>query len=683
MAEGKHARVDSGTMGGYSAPVSFLGELRRRGVLGAVTAYGVVAAGGLQVADIVAHGMDLPSWTMRVLIWGAALGLPVTGLISWFYDLTSRGFIRTEAPTERASPALHSPADPSPRPATPAPITHPQSGPAGATLAAIGPGFLLAGGRYKIERELGTGGMGRVLAATDTRLGRRVAIKVVTGAHEPARVRRFEQEARTAGSLEHPNVVQVYDLGEQDGVPFLVTELLDGHTLRSIIKDGPLPWDQVQNLALQLARGLAAAHARGVVHRDLKPENLFLTKDGRLKILDFGLAKLTGADEGSVEHGGLTVTGAIFGTPGYLSPEQARGERAGPPSDVFSAGCVLYELLSGKRAFPGASLIEAGHAALVARPATLPPTAPAGLVAVVDHALAKEPAARYADGGALVAALESLGPGAATLPAAPGRRSMMRTSGTVALMGASLALVAALASAIVVRRRTAPTVVRTGTDRPERLGRGRNALPPVPPGDFGAVPAPPAAPAEPAVPAVPGFDAQKFEQQMHRVQLRAEASGRLGVMQGARALERAKEPAQAEEMLARQVERRPDDVHARLMLWGVQARQGRTADAERELAKWVEGLDDDDDDWPLPIARAYAGKLSDAQVFSAAKEEGDDERGTRSRLAEAYYYLGMFHLLKAPKPDKDTARTYFQEATKQRTNDVEIGFAGEELAALR
>ncbi|MCA1829379.1 MAG: serine/threonine protein kinase, partial [Myxococcales bacterium] len=349
---------------------AFFGELRRRGVLGAVLAWGVASAGALQLADIVVHNLDLPGWTVRALIWVAVLGLPVVAVVSWFYDLTRRGLVRTQAPPSS--------------PQTPRAMT-PRTSPAAGASEKIAPGTLLAG-RYRVEGELGKGGMGRVLTAVDDRIGRRVAVKVVTGAHDPARVARFEQEARTAGSLEHPNVLAVYDLGEHDGVPFLVTELLHGHTLRTLIDKGPLSPGQAHDLALQLARGLAAAHARGIVHRDLKPENLFVTTDSRLKILDFGLARLIESADGP----GLTQTGAVFGTPGYLSPEQARGEKAGPPSDVVAAGAVIYEMLSGRRAFPGGSLIEAGHAALTVDPPPLSMTISPALEGAVFHALAKD-----------------------------------------------------------------------------------------------------------------------------------------------------------------------------------------------------------------------------------------------------------------------------------------------------
>src|SRR5205823_7002223 len=272
-------------------------------------------------------------------------------------------------------------------------------------------------------------------AARDDKLGRRVAVKVVTGAHDPVRIRRFEQEARTAGALEHPNVLAVYDLGEHEGVPFLVTELLEGHTLRTLLRDGALSAPQAQNLILQLARGLSAAHARGIVHRDLKPENLFVTTDGRLKILDFGLARLTTGDPGSQ---GLTQTGALFGTPGYLSPEQARGEKAGPPSDVFSAGVVFYEMLSGRRAFPGASLIEAGHAAINSEPAPLPITVPPTLEGVVIRSLQKEPVRRFADGGELARSLEALAAATQPLPTllAMPRKSWRRSTAVMVSLAA-------------------------------------------------------------------------------------------------------------------------------------------------------------------------------------------------------------------------------------------------------
>ena len=228
----------------------FFAELRRRGVLGALTAYGVVAAGGLQLGDIVVHAMDLPGWSMRLLVWLAIAGLPVTAVVSWFWDLTRHGFVRTQMPLDRPSPAS------TPREPTAAtPVAGQRAAPA--ALPALGPGATLAGGRYRLERELGSGGMGRVFAAVDTRLGRRVAIKVVTASHDPARIRRFEQEARTAGALEHPNVLAVYDLGEEGGVPFLVTELLEGHTLRALLASGPMAADRAREVALQLARGLA------------------------------------------------------------------------------------------------------------------------------------------------------------------------------------------------------------------------------------------------------------------------------------------------------------------------------------------------------------------------------------------------------------------------------------------
>ncbi len=606
------------------------GELRRRGVLGALAAYAVAAAGALQLADIVVHNLELPGWTVRALIWLAAAGFIATGIVSWFYDLTRHGFVRTQSPVDRA-----------PTPATPQKPTLPTPQPPRAPRV-LEAGAVLAG-RYQLERELGKGGMGRVLVARDEKLGRRVAVKVVTAAHDPARVRRFEQEARTAGALEHPNVLAVYDLGEQDGVPFLVTELLEGHTLRTVI-DGPrLPPSQVQGLALQLARGLAAAHARGIVHRDLKPENLFLTDDGRLKILDFGLARLSANDE---EGPNLTVTGAIFGTPGYLSPEQARGEKAGPPSDVFAAGAVIYEMLSGKRAFPGSSLIEAGHATLNTQPPPLPATVPPGLAAVVTRSLQKDPARRFENGAALARALDALEPGApVTLPARPRRRRS--TSLMVAV--AALAIAAALASGLRAHR---------SARREDRAGRSHPSVP-VPP-----VPPPP----PPAIDVPQGpqhrnpFDHERFQRQLKdQLKTAIPRAGTLGLIAGARALQKTNQSARAAGIL-----RRSRDPIARLELYLIE-RQSDRASADASLQQFAASVPAED--WPAPLLRAFLGKAKDDEVIAAATD--DDER------CEANYYLGRLHAPAEPA----LARKELAIAVADECDQSE--FAREELQALQ
>ena len=614
-------------------------ELRRRGVLGALTAYGVAAAGALQLADIVVQNLGLPRWTVRALIWMAVLGFVATGFISWFYDLTRRGFVRTQAPADRA-----------PTPATPrqATVPTPQPPPVPQELAA---GAVLAG-RYRIERELGKGGMGRVLIARDEKLGRRVAVKVVTAAHDPGRVQRFEQEARTAGSLEHPNVLAVYDLGEQDGVPFLVTELLEGHTLRTVI-DGPrLPPSQVQGLAVQLAHGLAAAHARGIVHRDLKPENLFLTHDGRLKILDFGLARLT-ADDG--QGPALTLPGAIFGSPGYLSPEQARGEKAGPPSDVFSAGAVLYELLAGKRAFPGASLIEAGHATLNAQPPPLPAAVPPSFAAIVERSLDKAAAKRFQNGADLARALEALEPGTpVTLPPRPkGWRKSTSVMGALA----ALAIGLALASGVRVTRHPSRVEIEVGEPTP----------PPAP-----EVPTPPPAPrvATPPAPPPPGAHSELSDQILREVDREMRQSlktsipraGTMGLVTGARALERANRTGRAEELL-----RRSSDPVARLELFLLQRRAGRQAAARAELREYAKTLPREE--WPTPLVRACLGEVKEEAAIAAAGDA--DER------CEAEYYLGRLH----EKDDVARARRYLEKAASEECDQAD--FAREELALLQ
>ena len=212
-------------------------------------------------------------------------------------------------------------------------------------------------GEYEVKSLLGSGGMGEVYRARDARLGRDVAIKVLPSfvSSDPNRLRRFEQEARAAAALNHPNILAVYQMGTYEGAPYLVSELLEGETLREPMKRGRLSVRRAIDYGVQIARGLAAAHEKGIVHRDLKPENLFVTKDGRVKILDFGLAKLT-QPQSSSEHSALTQTegteaGVVMGTVGYMSPEQVRGQGADHRADIFAFGAILYEMLAGKRAF--------------------------------------------------------------------------------------------------------------------------------------------------------------------------------------------------------------------------------------------------------------------------------------------------------------------------------------------
>ncbi len=222
---------------------------------------------------------------------------------------------------------------------------------------ALKPGTKL--GPYQIQSLLGAGGMGEVYRARDARLDRVVAVKVLPASFsaDRDRLQRFAQEARAAAALNHPNILSIFDIGEEQGAPYVVSELLDGETLRSRLRNGSLPIRRVIDYALQIASGLAAAHEKGIVHRDLKPENLFLTNDGRVKILDFGLAKLTrpessnvGADASTLQI--ATEAGTIMGTAAYMSPEQVRGKAVDHRSDIFAFGAILYEMVSGKLGLP-------------------------------------------------------------------------------------------------------------------------------------------------------------------------------------------------------------------------------------------------------------------------------------------------------------------------------------------
>jgi len=270
-------------------------------------------------------------------------------------------------------------------------------------------------GPYEIVARLGAGGMGEVFRARDTRLGRDVAIKVVRGqvSSDPDRLRRFEQEARAAAALNHPNILAVYDVGFDAGAPFLVSELLSGRTLREVLQKGAAPSRAAIEYARQVASGLASAHERGIVHRDLKPENLFLTDDGRIKILDFGLAKILpgfAIDEQPTEARGaaITGTGVILGTVGYLSPEQIRGEPADHRADIFAFGCVLYELLSGESAFSRSTAAETMTAILNEEPEDLGLEIPAAVGNLTQACLRKDPRERWQSARDLRHALETL-----------------------------------------------------------------------------------------------------------------------------------------------------------------------------------------------------------------------------------------------------------------------------------
>jgi len=272
-------------------------------------------------------------------------------------------------------------------------------------------------GPYEIVAPLGSGGMGEVYRARDPRLGREVAIKIVSNSVSDAdHLRRFEQEARAASALNHPNILSVYDVGVYEGIPYLVTELLEGVTLRDRLGNGPLSPRKAVECAVQVAEGLAAAHDKGIVHRDLKPENIFVCRDGRTKILDFGLAKLTTPEPGdeTVTYMGFqdkTREGVALGTVGYMSPEQVRAEKADQRSDIFSFGAVLYEMLSGQRAFEGRTPADRASAILKDDPPDLTAAGrnvPVVLNRVVHRCLEKNPEARYQSAHDLAFHLDSI-----------------------------------------------------------------------------------------------------------------------------------------------------------------------------------------------------------------------------------------------------------------------------------
>ena len=310
-------------------------------------------------------------------------------------------------------------------------------------------------GPYEILAPLGAGGMGEVYRARDASLKREVAIKVLPAywSRDPDCLRRFGLEAQAAAALNHPNIVSIFHVGEHDGAPFIVTELLHGETLRDRLQRRPMRLREALETGVNIARGLAAAHDFGIVHRDLKPENVFVTKQGRVKILDFGLAKLTQSQASSSD--GPTATfrqettpGQVMGTVGYMSPEQVRGEAADARSDIFALGVMLYEMLTGRRAFQKPTSVETMSAILNDDPPALSqitPGAPPGPQRIVNRCLAKNPEQRFQHASDLAFALESLSDTSSASLAAAQSAGPDERRKLVAASVAILAIIAALA----------------------------------------------------------------------------------------------------------------------------------------------------------------------------------------------------------------------------------------------
>ena len=327
-------------------------------------------------------------------------------------------------------------------------------------------------GPYEILSPLGAGGMGEVYRARDTRLGREVAVKVLPASlsSDADRLRRFEQEARAASQLNHPNIVTVHDFGTHDGAPYVVQELLEGETLRERLAEAAISPRKSVEYAIQIANGLAAASEKGIVHRDLKPENIFITTDERVKILDFGLAKLvqpemsgSGQESNFPTMPNMTDPGLVLGTVGYMSPEQVRGRQVDHRSDIFALGTILYEMLSGTSAFRRESTADTMSAILKEDPPELSPAnakiSPA-LDRVVRRCLEKKPEQRFHSASDLAFALEALsavsGTTAARAPVEEEVRAEAKTS-KWAFAAAGVAIVAIVAAAFWAGTRWATT----------------------------------------------------------------------------------------------------------------------------------------------------------------------------------------------------------------------------------
>jgi serine/threonine protein kinase len=341
-------------------------------------------------------------------------------------------------------------------------------------------------GRYEIRSKIGEGGMGEVYRARDEKLNRDVAIKVLPAqlSENAERLHRFEQEAEAAGALNHPNILAVYDVGTHDGAPYVVSELLEGESLRQLLDERSLVTRKAIDYATQLSHGLGAAHEKGIIHRDLKPDNIFITKDDRVKILDFGLAKLaqpSGTDVSQTDIATRKVhtdPGTVMGTVGYMAPEQVRGQTVDHRADIFSFGAVLYEMLSGRRAFQGDSAIETLNAILKEEPAELtasnPNVAPA-LERVIWHCLEKNPERRFQSATDVAFALESLSgvtsqPSEQTLASLRPRTSLFTRERLIWLGVCAMLLIvsAVFAVAYFSRSRTSGAAVRLSLTTPEK-----------------------------------------------------------------------------------------------------------------------------------------------------------------------------------------------------------------------
>ncbi|MDO8677102.1 MAG: protein kinase [Acidobacteriota bacterium] len=325
-------------------------------------------------------------------------------------------------------------------------------------------------GPYEILSALGAGGMGEVYRARDTKLNRDVAIKVLSNAlaTDSAALARFEREAHAVAALSHPNILAIHDFGSDGGVSYAVTELLDGETLRARMDGSPLPVRKAVEYGVQIVRGIAAAHQKGIIHRDLKPENIFVTRDGQVKVLDFGLAKAAGdaTVQGETRPADGTAPGVVLGTVGYMSPEQVRGLAVDQRTDIFSFGAVLYEMLTGRRAFRGDSHVETMNAILKEDPpefAGVGANIPAGLDRIVRRCLEKQPEERFHSAHDLGIALETVSDSSSSISASPGEAlpSVKRRLSPLAAALMALVVVAASVAAYVAGRQSGTARVAT------------------------------------------------------------------------------------------------------------------------------------------------------------------------------------------------------------------------------